>query len=549
MELCLNQSLGGCKPIQIINFGMAFNDISGIAVYDSCGNAYDMSSLEYAYSMDNVCWSCYMSFDDLVEITDTMLSDAYVRVKVPGDIGKVTLSNEDFYDYTTQLYSGFQLTGCDSQQSTNMYNPYSNMEGAVQLQQSLVEAVGCMLGIPIYYFSVSGVSGSKDITFKEYALYKISNVKQIKMIVADGQMPSSKPEFSEWGLDWQTDWEVEIPKGMFATAFGKNTVPIEGDLVYIPMMKRMWMVAQAYEEKRDSLMWNATTFKVALTKYQQDASVDMGDAESMINDIVKNKYEDLFEDTDADTSGFSHANETHVQPNNLYPVYMSDDQRKYITCDNVNVRNTSLYFRSTLIADNCYTFPMLQDKAQVIYQKKYCGEDISLSFIISSDTASEFSGDVITFGNKKLSISQHRGKATLSLNIDPKLKVSFPSESNKYWFVTLRWSRQLRNVEMTVFEYKYPENIPLYKLSSHHYYFDMDNPTDKAVSRWNQEMKQIDEAEVSVHGFVGTISNIKFFNEYNDNISEMLMQYPNNKSLIINDTCRPLIGLDGVAPK
>ena len=36
------------------------------------------------------------------------------------------------------------------------------------------------------------------------------------------------------------------------------------------------------------------------------------------------------------------------------------------------------------------------------------------------------------------------------------------------------------------------------------------------------------------------------FNIYNDNISEVLQQYPTNNYLILNDTARKLLGLDGV---
>ena len=59
----------------------------------------------------------------------------------------------------------------------------------------------------------------------------VESVKQIKLIVNEGQMPSSKPEFSDFGLDWQTDWETEISKTMFATAFGITAQPMEGDLI------------------------------------------------------------------------------------------------------------------------------------------------------------------------------------------------------------------------------------------------------------------------------------------------------------------------------
>lgn len=123
----------------------------------------------------------------------------------------------------------------------------------MSLVQLLTESVSCMIGIPIYYFKLSANAKSKDITFKEYALMDVESVKQIKLIISDGQMPSSKPEFNDWGIDWQSDWETEISKSAFATAFGPTAQPLEGDLIYIPMMKRMWMVNEAYEEKKKHL--------------------------------------------------------------------------------------------------------------------------------------------------------------------------------------------------------------------------------------------------------------------------------------------------------
>ena len=78
----------------------------------------------------------------------------------------------------------------NSSYSSNIYNPYANMDCAIKLQQQLSETVACMFGIPIYYFKVSGVKDSADITFKEYALKHVTSVKQIKMVIKDGQMPS-----------------------------------------------------------------------------------------------------------------------------------------------------------------------------------------------------------------------------------------------------------------------------------------------------------------------------------------------------------------------
>ena len=56
-----------------------------------------------------------------------------------------------------------------------------------------------------------------------------------------------------------------------------------GGFVAIHMMKRMWMVNEAYDEKNGSLMWTSSTFKVMLVKYQEKGSVDLGNAEDLVS--------------------------------------------------------------------------------------------------------------------------------------------------------------------------------------------------------------------------------------------------------------------------
>ena len=101
------------------------------------------------------------------------------------------------------------------------------MECALSLQQKLAETVACLFGIPCYYFKVDGVKSSEGITFKEYCLKSVTSVKQIKLMVKDGTMPSSNREFADFGLDFNTDWETEITKVMFPNAFGNDVQPTE----------------------------------------------------------------------------------------------------------------------------------------------------------------------------------------------------------------------------------------------------------------------------------------------------------------------------------
>lgn len=538
----------GCKPPQIVNLNLAINDISKLEVYDECNNLY--TELKYAYSVDGACWSCYMSYDEILENTIELVSDFYVRLRIQGDISKIILDGEEINDFSTQLESGFNLQTYDT--NSNTWNPYSNIDCSVSLYQQLNESIAAITGIPIYYFKVNGVKESADITFKEYALKSVTAVKQIKLIVVDGQMPSSKPEFADFGLDWQTDWEVELAKGMFATAFGDTVQPTEGDLVYIPLMNRMWMVNEAYEEKKDSFMWHAATWKLALVKYQDDASVDLGFSQDMVDDIVKNKYEDIFGEEENQEAQIDAAPILQATPNNLYPIFKSDAVRKYISCEGINIIQSMLYHKGTLISENMYKFA-LDMKQQVIYQKQFCGDSGTLSFIIKPGHGN-FSGYLFELGNgKRITILQKaeyddKGiikSSSCNLSIDRNNKLSINLVPNNWYFVWIRWSKELNTFDFNVAKYTYPENIPLYKLQNHHYYFDFDNAETK-VSKWNSECVVSNKTDLVLNNFIGTVSNIKLFDVYNDNTSEIIMQYPNNKHLLINDTVRPLVGLDGV---
>lgn len=540
LDLC------GCKPIQIVNINLAINNIDNIKIYDSCNNVYDMNTLQYAYSVDTLCWSCYLSYNDFLTNIVELHTDFYVRIKVQGDISKIELNDNQFLDYTTQLDSSFNFTYCDNSISSNVYNPYANMDCAIGLYQNLSNTVACITGIPIYYFKLSPNVGSKDITFKEYTLMDVAAVKQIKLVVKDGQMPSSKPEFSDWGLDWQTDWETEISKSMFATAFGPTAQPMEGDLIYIPMMKRMWMVNGAYEEKRDGFMWVATTFKVTLVKYQEKSSVDLGSTEELVNSFVKNKYEDLFGDDNEDTNGsgeeFTEGGTLATQ-DNLIPIYESDSQRKYISVNEIETKDETTYYKGTVISDKIYNFTTINVNSKIVYQQKYCGSDGTCSFIIKPMATMNHSGIVLQIGKIKIEIKQTPIKTILKVNKSSKLKLEL--KNNQCYFVFLRWSKDLKIIEFSSALYTYPQSIPIYKLQSGNYYYDIDH-MNTITDKWNIEYTIQNKVDVSLCGFLGTITNIKLFKYYDDNISEILQMYPTNNELLINDTARNILGMDGV---
>jgi hypothetical protein len=537
-KICLD----GCAPKQIVNINdSAFNDLGNIVITNDCGDIYDMTKLEYAYSMDNVCWSCYMSYDEFNEVTAELNQDFYIRLKVAGSVGKILIDGEEHTNFSIQLDSNFSF----SQQtfSSNLYNPYINSDCAVALYQNLTESISNMLGIPCYYFKLSPHATSKDITFKEYALMDVSSVKQIKIIIADNQMPSSRPEFSDFGLDWQTDWEVEVSKVMFATAFGNTVQPTEGDLIYIPMMKRMWMINGAWEEKKDAFMWNATTFKLTLVKYQEKDSVDLGDTESLVNSFVKNKYEDLFGDEENVGSGYDQVNNDYGYYNNLYQIFECDAIRKGVNIENIEIKENSTYFKGTLISDMQYIFNKpTENNYEIEYQKPFCSQNATISFIITPKEMIKFKNDLISIGNFKLYIEQNKTNTILySPNIG---NSSLTLNNNETYFIVIRWDKVLNYCEMLSASYTHNKSIPLYKLQNNHYYYDIDN-SKRIVKKYNTELAIQNKSLVKIGSFNGFITNIKIFDIYVDDLSLILQMYPTHNHLLINDTSRKIVTTNG----
>lgn len=538
MSINFNKSCITCIN-QILNINdYAFNDISTLKIFDDCGHEYDLTKFEFSYSLDNVCWTCYMKYDEFLEVTAELNQDFYLRMRMSGVIGSVTLNGEQWKAYSTSLDSSLTFSQ-DNSNNTNIYNPYINMDCALSLYYQMTEMVSNIAGIGCYYFKLAPHTKSKDITFKEYTLMDVAAVKQVKLIIADNQMPSSKPEFSDWGLDFSSDWEVETSKMSFATAFGNNAKPMEGDLIYIPMMKRMWMVNGAYEEKKDAFMWTATTFKLTLVKYQEKDSVDLGESEALVNSFVKNKYEDLFGDN-SNTQEFDTVNNDPGYVGGLYNIYEADSIRKSLNIDKMDIEPKSLYHKGTLISDMQYVFKGLEMTKQIEYQFKFCGENGSISFIISS-LPNTIKYDFIKIGNLSIKISQKEEKTVL-YNENSQAKLIL--ENNKTYFVYLRWSKVLRIVEFGAAEYKYNEDVPLYKLQPSHYYFDLDN-INKSVKKYNIEMIVNQKSPIIINNFKGYFTNLKVYNEYIENISELLQMYPSNGNLIVNDTARKIVSMLG----
>ena len=104
-------------------------------------------------------------------------------------------------------------------------------------------------------------------------------------------------------------------------------------------------------------------------------------------------------------------------------------------------------------------------------------------------------------------------------------------------------------IDFSAYEYTYNENIPIYKLQKNHYWFNMNEPYSSYVGKYNIEYSIIDKADIWISNLIGSITNFKVYDIYNDQLSDFLQMYPTHQHLMINDTARKIVGRPGVLIK
>jgi hypothetical protein len=394
----------------------------------------------YAWSSDGVCWTQWTSYDNYIRITKLLESDFYLRILITSGLSRVVLNNCVTTDYTISIDStNVFLT--DFCKENNAFQPYNNLDCAIQLQQQLADSIACMFGIPIYYFRSEPQRDTADYTFKEYVLHNVTSVKQIKLVIKDGAMPSSNPKLTEFDFDWETDWETEVSKTQFATAFGDDAYPKHGDFIYIPMMNRMWDVNAAYDEKNEGLMWKSTTWKLQLVKYSESTAYNKNDFDEFIDSLIPQTYENTFgilENIEQEHVTQSAQISTPMYAaTNLCDIFMEDAIRKQYTKNDVAIIDKQYAHRANIVARNMYRFK--NENGCITYQKGICGDDGTLMFII--ETPGSFSGqldrDIIQFGNLRVTLSYKNKSFVLSCNSGLSCKL----DVFKSYLCVIRWNR------------------------------------------------------------------------------------------------------------
>ena len=516
-----------------------------IKIIDSTG-ADVTSTCLFSWSDDMVCWTNWVNYKTYLSLAKNLESDFFLRILFTTTINKVFINNMQTNCYSVCLYNPnpFLEDLC----SPSVFNPYAGLDCALLLQNQLANSVICMLGIPIYYFRVLPQKDTADYTFKEYIMHNVESVKQMKMMIPDGTMPSSKPQFSDLDFDWEVDWDVELSKQQFAQAFGDNAFPKQRDFIYVPMMKRMWEVNSAYDEKNEGLLWRPTTWKLGLIKWNEKTNVEQGDFDDYIDKLVVNTYDNVFaeleENEQTRTTATAQIEKPLYAANNLDNVFLQDSIRKQMTKNLIKIAEKQYNNGSIIVAKNIYEFK--DPTALITYQKGYCGEDGTLSFIIDVSGVKPIIGGykpIISFGNITIETdcaSVKFGDAVARLD---KQKSDTGEVIFNEYLVICKWNRRTFVQEIIAYPYTYPAGVPLYKIKAEMYKFDFDVVEENGSCAYNNDNITSKQQEIIVMGYPVKLTNIKLFNRYLTNdeaIKESIKYTTTCTSCVVNDLARPL---------
>lgn len=525
----------------------------------------------FSWSTDGACWTNFVTLEQYKKFAPNIETDYFLRILIVTGFSKLALDNVIVDCYTICIYSeNPYLTDLCTNQSIDFY---ANLDCALLMYQQLSDLVCCMVGIPCYYFRVMPDQNTSDLTFKEYVLHNVIDMKYLKLVCQDGSMPSSKPQMTEFDFDWETDWEVELSKSAFAKAFGDTAFPKQRDIIWIPLMGRMWEVNAAYDEKNESFMWRPMTWKLGLVKWNDKTNINQGDFENIIDSWAVNRMENFigFErDEQEHQTGINQTEAPTFTANNLYLTFLEDAIRTGVTIsEKYNVARIQLNHNSAVVTRNMYRF---SGKDSVVkYIKTTCGDHGTLMFIVDTTNpvdmeqyfvdGNEFSKILFKAGTIEVILKIIRGNYDRRMGWTYDYYVLFNGmechlcdnmnkpENSVYtgiYEIQCRWNRSNFTTEMNIIPYiqTVPVGTPSYGIRPEMHIFDFEHPVYSLVNAYNNDFIQGSPVDIILSPAPVGISNIKLFNialSDNDMARESIKYTTTNPCCVINDLARPLV--------
>lgn len=236
---------------------------------------------EFSWSFDNKSFSAYEDLTDSANygLVKTPTPDLWIKFRYTLETGAATTINSielsvSHYEIpkgnaianppSFNAYRIGNVKGTIFLNSFN-YNPYAVGE-MIQMVEGLSGIINKQFGIESNYYRATVDEFGTDVILREYALQNVQPAECVKIVIPNNELPDANYNFSPFGVDFSgIPFEVHIDKKYFESIFGKGAKPQKRDIVYFPLMDKIYEVMDSYLSR--NFMQTQLFYKVSLFKW------------------------------------------------------------------------------------------------------------------------------------------------------------------------------------------------------------------------------------------------------------------------------------------
>jgi hypothetical protein len=235
---------------------------------------------EFSWSFDNKSFSAYedLTNSSNYELINVPSSEVWVKFRYTLDSGSPVTINSivlDITQYTVPapparpnpVFNAYRIGNVKGTMFLNSfnYNPYAVGE-VIQMVEGLSTIINQQFGIESNYYRATVDDFGTDVVLREYALQNVQPPKCLKIVVPNNELPDANYSFSPFGVDFSgIPFEVHIDKKYFESVFGVGAKPQKRDIVYFPLMDKIYEVMDSYLSR--NFMQSQLFYKVSLYKW------------------------------------------------------------------------------------------------------------------------------------------------------------------------------------------------------------------------------------------------------------------------------------------
>ncbi len=180
--------------------------------------------------------------------------------------------NNKLFDLTSELIVKFQGISKLINEFPR-WNFYDGKNVSIDRWIKQCNAISEMYGHTCIYFKTEPVESEIVHTFKNNVIRNVVSIKKLHILAPNNELPQDRNVYSDWDMPLQDDFIIHVVKDKFEQAFGLDTIPVEKDYLYLPIINKLFRIAAS--QPKNGFMGKIGWWEVFLGKFEDDECVTM----------------------------------------------------------------------------------------------------------------------------------------------------------------------------------------------------------------------------------------------------------------------------------